>query len=124
MESNLMNNDVVRLNMGAKSANNNLNNNMMNKSQVVATNVCAENFSMKDSMEFLGTMGCAQVNMNNLNSNKSVRQAMETFIQNPEYVQAHVDFCDALVARGYKLEEAIEKSDVFFGTLKNKNIYS
>ena len=118
-----MNNDVVRLNMGAKSANNNLNG-FQNKTQVVSSNVCAENISMKDSMEFLGTMGCAQVNMNNLNSTKTTRQAMEKFIQNPEYVQAHVDFCDSLVARGYKLEEAIEKSDIFFGTLKNKNIYS
>ena len=118
-----MNNDIVRLNIGAKNANNN-STNSTSKTQTTTSNVCTPDNSMQDSMEFLGAMGCAQVNMNNLNSKKSVRQAMEKFIQNPEYVQAHVDFCDSLVARGYKLEEAIEKSDMFFGALKDKNIYS
>ena len=118
-----MNNDIVHLNMGAKNANNNSSNHT-SKAQVASSNVCANDSSMQDSMKFLGTMGCAQVNMGNLSSSTTTRQAMEKFIQNPEYVQAHVDFCDSLVARGYKLEEAIEKSDLFFGTLKNKNIYS
>ena len=49
---------------------------------------------------------------------------MEKFLQNPELIQEHVEFCDSLVASGYCLEEAIEKSDMVFGALKNKNMYS
>ena len=118
-----MNNDIVRFNMSANSAKNSTNN-QKDKLQMAASEVCSVDKTVKDSMECLGNMGCAQVNMNNLGTSRSVRQAMEKFIQNPEYVQAHVDFCDGLVAKGYSLEDAIQKSDIVFCALKDENIYS
>lgn len=118
-----MNNDAIRLNLGAKGANN-------SASNAVKANIPSaiqennDEKSMKDTFEYLKAMGYAQVNMDNLISQKSVRIAMEKFLQNPELIQEHVEFCDALVACGYSLEEAIEKSDIVFSALKNQNMYS
>ena len=116
-----MNNDIPRLNLGAKKANNV--SAQQNRTQIAMPEMDIDKNTMRDSMEFLSSIGCAQVNMDNLNTSRTTRQAMEKFLQNPEYVQAHVEFCDGLVAKGYCLEEAIEKSDLFFGALKDESIY-
>ena len=67
-----MNNDVVRLNLGAKSANN-VSSNAIKASALLKTQENDDAKSMKDSMEFLKSMGCAQVNMDNLSSFSSGR---------------------------------------------------
>jgi len=118
-----MNNDISRLNVGVQNAKNHVSNSV-NKSQMSPMIDYSETKQAGDSRECLGAMGYAQVNMGNSETKKTVKKSMEKLIQNPEYVQAHVELCDALVAKGYPLEVAIEKSDMFFGALKNKNIYS
>lgn len=117
-----MNNDVVRLSHGSNGTQNM--SNTMKTTSASNARMCANNETMDSTMEFLKNMGCVKVNMDSLSFDKSVRAAMESFFKNPELAQEHVDFCDSLVAQGYTLEEAIEKSDKFFGILKDKNIYS
>lgn len=53
----------------------------------------------------------------------SAKESVEYFIQNPEFAQSHVELCDELVKRGYSLEDAIKKTDMFFDALKNAGTY-
>lgn len=78
--------------------------------------------SMQGSINFLGAMGCAQVNMSNLR-NKGVKLATEQFLNNPDFVQSHVDFCDSLTQRGIPLEKAILMTDKTFDVLSDENTY-
>ncbi len=55
---------------------------------------------------------------------KNANSAADKFIQDPEYVQSHVEFCDELVEKGYPLEEAIEKTDKCFKILSDKDTYN
>ena len=54
----------------------------------------------------------------------STKLAVESFIKDPFEIELHTDFCDNLLSRGYKLEEAIQKTDTVFETLKDKNTYN
>lgn len=51
------------------------------------------------------------------------KESVEHFMQNPEFAQSHVELCDELVKRGYSLEDAIKKTDMFFDALKNAGTY-
>ena len=79
---------------------------------------------MADSMEILGTLGHAQVNMENLCADKNVRHSVDQYIKDPFFAQSWVNYCDNLIERGHNLEDALNKTDEFFSVLKDKNIYS
>ena len=78
--------------------------------------------SMANSMNFLGAMGHAQVNMNN-SLTKGVKSSVDSFINDPEYVQEHTELCDELVKKGYPLEKAIDVTDRVFDVLKTEDTY-
>ncbi len=84
----------------------------------------AENMSnsMEKSMNFLGAMGYAQVNMTNPTI-KRVQNSVDSFLEDPEYAKQHTETCDELVKRGYKLEDAIDVTDRIFDTLKTEDTY-
>lgn len=77
----------------------------------------------QESMDCLDAMGKAQVNMSKIKVSDSVKRSTEGYLANPEYVQAHVDFCDSLVQEGINLEDAIDKTDKAFRILKDKDTY-
>ena len=84
-----------------------------------------ENYKpIADSMEVLGALGHAQVNMENLYTNNGVKRSVEQYTQDPLFAQSWVNYCDDLVEKGYNLEDALNKTDEFFSVLKDKNIYS
>lgn len=76
-----------------------------------------------DSMEVLGALGHAQVNMDS-GISKNVVRSIEQYAQDPLHAQSWVEYCDGLVEKGYKLEDALKQTDNFFSVLKDKNIYS
>ena len=73
---------------------------------------------MQDSMSFLGSLGCAQVNMNN-----SLRRSVDEYLANPDFVESHVALCDLLVQEGYSLEKALSTTDMAFDTLRLPETY-
>ena len=76
-----------------------------------------------DCLSFLGTMGCAQVNMGR-NVSPSVKKSVEEFVKDPFLAGAQVEFCDGLMHdNGYDVWQAINITDKFFNGLKDKNIY-
>lgn len=79
--------------------------------------------TVQDSMNFLGAMGCAQVNMDNLRY-KNVKNSVESFLCNPEFAQSHVAFCDGLVGSGLPLERAILATDKTFKILSDEKTYN
>lgn len=74
-----------------------------------------------DSMSFLGSYGCAKVNMD---KNLDVRHSVETFMADPFRAELHTDLCDDFVSRGYNLEDAIQVTEGIFETLEDKNTYN
>lgn len=76
--------------------------------------------SLEDSMGFLGVLGSMQVKRD---LSKSVNNAVEEFIEDPEKIKEKVDFCDELVARGYCLEDADKKTCEVFHVLEDPNTY-
>ena len=78
--------------------------------------------SMKNSMDYLGTMGYAQVNMSNPLT-KGVKASVDSFLDDPEYVQQHVDMCDDFVEDGMSLIDAIYVTDQILDTLKTEETY-
>lgn len=117
-----MNNDIPRLNVSAKNQKNHAN----IKRQLgenCTQNDCVDNYSMKNSMDYLNSIGHAQVNMNNSNPSQTTIEAVEEFNGNPDLIKAQVDFCDELVKAGYPLENAISKTDAVFQVLKDGNTY-
>lgn len=77
---------------------------------------------MAKSLNFLGAMGHAQVNMNN-SLTKGVKASVDSFLDNPEYVEEHNEMCDKLVNEGLPLERAIDVTDKIFDTLKTDDTY-
>ena len=116
-----MNNDINNnINfIGAQKANNNAVQKI--SPQQKQDNHNAEE-NMQSSLNFLGTLGCAQVNMNNLRD-KRLGQALEKLKSDPIFVEAHTQLCDKLVQEGYPLEKAILTSDKILETLADKNTY-
>ncbi|MBQ8634932.1 hypothetical protein IJ425_02110 [bacterium] len=53
----------------------------------------------------------------------SVMESVQKFLENPEYAESYIHFCDSLTADGMELREAIDKTDKVFSALKNKKIY-
>jgi len=94
----------------------------MSSNVISDTNDSKSAENMANSLNFLGSMGYAQVNMNN-SLTKGVKTSVDSFIDDPEYVQEHNDMCDNLVKDGYPLEEAIDVTDRIFDTLKNEETY-
>ena len=65
-------------------------------------------------------------NTENLNNNfvsESIKKSAQIFVANPDGVEAYIDFCDALIARGCNMKEAIEKTDSVFEILHQKETY-
>ena len=80
--------------------------------------------SMDKSMEFLGTLGQTYIKRSENKTSQTIRNSIQMFLNDPLYVENYVGFCDDLVEKGYDLDDAIEKTDVVFEALKDKNIYS
>lgn len=81
-------------------------------------------FDMEKSMSYM--LGKMQVDSkkSSQKSDSSISDSVEKILTNPDFVQSHVDFCDELIQRGYSLEDAIEKTDMFFDALKSADIYN
>ena len=75
------------------------------------------------SMDCLNAMGHAQVNMDKIQPSNSVTYATDVFKAHSDEVEMYNDFCDTLVEHGYSLEDAIEKTDMFFTCLKESETY-
>lgn len=69
----------------------------------------------------------AQKMSNPINSceiiNKNVDKSVKEFLNNPDLVQAYIDFSDSLVEYGCSLEDAIKKTDAVFEILRQKETY-
>ena len=120
-----MSNDISDVNKFAKAANCrkvSIPAEMSSNNNVSDANDSKSAENMENSLNFLGSMGYAQVNMNNPLT-KGVKTSVDSFIEDPEFVQEHTDMCDNLVKDGYPLEEAIDVTDRIFDTLKNEEIY-
>jgi len=83
--------------------------------------------SSRDSHEaaqsYYGTLGRIKVNMDNSDINARVTNSLDVFKKDPDYVQSHVDFCDALQEQGYSLEDAVIGTDIIFTKLKDETTY-
>lgn len=62
---------------------------------------------------------------NNDAQNVSVRvdKSVQSFLNDPQNAQSHVEFCDELVKKGYDLREAIDTTDKVFKLLKEEELY-
>lgn len=85
------------------------------------------NFDAKNNVSNAIEKRAAQKTTNSIKSrefiNKNVDKSIENFLNNPDFAQAHVDFCDSLVEHGYCLEDAIKKTDTVFEILHQKETY-
>ena len=114
-----MNNDITRNVqncMNAKMAN--PINPLARKDAKQNINTSVPNGNMQDSMTFLGSLGCAQVKMNN-----TLRHSIEEYMANKDFVESHVAFCDSLVEEGMELEKAIITTDFVFDALRSEDTY-
>ena len=75
--------------------------------------------NVQSPMDCLNSMGIAQVKM----TNPQTRLSALEFLKDEEYATAHVEFCDDLVEKGYKLEDAIQITDEVFAHLKKGATY-
>jgi len=117
-----MNNDVAGKlgnNFSAQKANF-ASNNIIEKLAAQKTCSIDENDVAPKAMECLGVLGEAQVQKCATNS---IKKSAEEFLQNPDFVQAHVDFCDSLIEHGYCLREAVQKTDDVFEVLHQEETY-
>lgn len=81
------------------------------------------NSDFRDSMAFLGSMGCAQVKMDNASLCSRIANSVAEFKENPDLVNLHTSFCDDLIEKGYSLENAVRCTDAVFRGLKNEETY-
>ena len=123
-----MNNDISDVNKYIKATNRHQAVNSAEVCHNCASNIASDDqsetkkTSMKNSMDYLGTMGYAQVSMNNPLT-KGVKASLDSYLKNPEFVQEHNEMCDSLVKEGYPLEKAIDVTDRIFDTLKTEDTY-
>lgn len=73
-----------------------------------------------NSADLLDSLGHAKVNMDRA---CSAKKSVQSFMQDPMRAELHTDFCDNLIERGYKLEDAIKTTDAVFERLKDKDTY-
>jgi len=64
-----------------------------------------------------------QANFASKNVSDGVLKSVQEFTNNPEMVEAYIDFCDGLVQEGACLREAIDKTDRVFELLKDEELY-
>ena len=121
-----MNNDISDVNNFTKAA---THKRSFTSSEVVpaapseeTVDISEQNKTYASSMDCLGTLGCAQVNMNNPLT-KRIKASVESYGNDPVFASEHVNLCDELVKRGYPLERAINTADIFFETLKKQDTY-
>lgn len=76
--------------------------------------------NVADSATAFEALGHAKINMDRANS---VKNSAVSFMGDPMHAELHTDFCDGLLERGYKLEDAIRTTDTVFNTLKQKDTY-
>ena len=119
-----MNNNVAgNLNNCANLQNNAATNGIIKK-QAAQKQASSKNFDcIDDSMKCLNSIGMAQVNMDNVRVSDSVKKSLEEYMQNPELIEAYIDFCDSLVKEGYCLKDAVDKTDGVFEILHNEETY-
>lgn len=77
---------------------------------------------ISDAVNFLGTMGYAQVNMNNPMS--KIKTYVADFQNDIAYSEAYTDLCDFYIAKGLTTLEAIERSEQVLNILKQQNTYN
>lgn len=87
--------------------------------KILPENIESCDKNVQSPLECLNSMGMAQVNMTNSRTKSSVIE----FLNNEDYVTSHVEFCDSLVEKGYKLEEAVQITDEVFAHLKKDFTY-
>ncbi len=78
-----------------------------------------KNIDMEKTMEYV--LGKMQAD-SSLNASKilsSVKDSTVSFLQNAEFAQNWIDLCDEMIEKGYSLEEAIDKTDAIFETIKS-----
>ena len=119
-----MNNDIPSdfKYFGAKKQSGNPSKRTAEKSNVNAAETHESDF--KDSMTFMGNMGCAQVNMSKPNLSSNTAKSVDEFLKDPEYADLYISFGDSLVEKGYKLEDATRITDTVFDALSDKDTYN
>ena len=78
---------------------------------------------MNETLDFLGTMGQAQIYYNQSLTSDGVKKSVEKFLADPEGCEEYNYLCDEIVKKGNGLEKSIEVCDKIFKTLKNNQIY-
>ena len=109
-------------NFGAKKINI-ASNNATKKQTAINIDSSCVGTNVDEPMKYLGTLGVAQVKMDNKHTSDSVKKSTEKFLQNPDGVEAYIDFCDKLIEKGHTLEEAINKTDYVFKALTQEETY-
>ena len=89
-------------------------------------NGCADNLTTQEQMSqplFLSDEEAFNKIVGVNTVSKSVKEATQEFIENPEIIESYISLCDGFVENGSCLREAIDKTDRVFNALKDKNIY-
>lgn len=76
---------------------------------------------MNESFAYLDSIGRSQVNM--LKPTKTTQDAVQKYMDDPNYVENHMAFCDDLVKKGYSLEEADRITQQVFEKLSDERVY-
>ena len=80
-----------------------------------------KNFAPSDIEKRAAQKTTNPITSQNLENN--IKKSTQEFLNNPDLIQSHVDFCDSLVEHGYCLEDAIKKTDAVFEILHQKETY-
>ncbi len=79
--------------------------------------------SYEAAQSYYGALGRIKVNLDSSDINARVTNSLDIFKKDPDYVQSHIDFCDALQEQGYSLEDAVVGTDIIFEKLKDETTY-
>ena len=74
---------------------------------------------MQNSLNALKSIGQSQILMTNPVATQ-VCASIDTFIKNPELVEAQMEFCDSLIEKGYKSETAMLITEEIFKLLEQE----
>jgi len=75
---------------------------------------------MQNSLNALKSIGQSQVLMTSNPIGQGTKKSVDIFLQNPELVEAQVDFCDSLVEKGCSLEKAAYITSEVFKLLEKE----
>ncbi|MBQ8475975.1 hypothetical protein IJ531_02825 [bacterium] len=81
------------------------------------------NKSYEAAQDYYNALGRTKVNMDKHGIDNRVISSLDILKKDPEYVQSHIDFCDALQDKGYSLEDAIVGTDIIFERLRDEATY-